>query len=101
MRLETADRRMSEIDTRRAESEAELAAASLIPDKLAVKRADLMVAIEKAEARRAAAADALSVGEAALREAVHRRRDGDDAQAIAGEPRNRRLQHGLIGRDRE
>jgi len=87
LRLETADRRMSEIDTRRAESEAELAAASLIPDKLAVKRADLMVAIEKAEARRAAAADALSVGEAALREAVATERDTERTASEAREAR--------------
>ena len=89
LRLETADKRIAEIDLRRAESEAELASAAEVPGVLATKREDLNGAIIKAEARKTEASNALSKAEAALREAVAGERDAERSASEARELRAR------------
>ncbi len=83
-RLETAERRSSELAERRVEAEEELAEAREAPEEIAARREDLVEAIEAAEARRSAAAEALAVAEAALREAAMAERE---AERLAGETR--------------
>ena len=89
LRLETADKRIAELEARRGSSEAELAEAEAVPQELASKREALSAEIVKAEARRAEAADALSVAEAALREAVATERDAERTASEAREARAR------------
>ena len=86
-RLDTAEKRSQELQTRRAEAEAELATASALPGELAAKRAEVTDAIETAETRRRAAADALTTAEVALRQAQENERD---AERLAGEAREAR-----------
>lgn len=88
-RLETAERRISELAARRVESEAELAAASAAPDEIAAKRDEMAAAITTAEARRATAADALSSAESALRAATAAEREAERAASEAREARAR------------
>jgi chromosome segregation protein len=83
-RLETAERRSTELTERRAEAEVELAEAREVPEDIAARREDLVEAIEAAETRRAAAAEALAAAEAALREAAMAERE---AERLAGESR--------------
>ncbi len=89
LRLESAGKRMGELETRKAASEAELKEASSTPGELAAKRDELSGAIRDAEARRAEAADALSTAEGALREAVAGERDAERAAGEAREARAR------------
>jgi chromosome segregation protein len=89
LRLETADKRIAEIDQRRGESEEALKGAAQVPEALAAKRVELSTAIAKAEARRAAASDALAGAEGALREAVAAERDAERAASDAREARAR------------
>ncbi|MEC7792799.1 MAG: chromosome segregation protein SMC [Pseudomonadota bacterium] len=89
LRLETADKRIAEIDQRRGESEEALKGAAQVPEALAAKRDELNTAIAKAEARRAAASDALAGAEGALREAVAAERDAERAASDAREARAR------------
>ena len=86
-RLETAETRHAELSARKDASEAELAEAREVPETLAAKRADLGAEITKAEARRAAATDALSAAERAARQAAL---DERDAERRAGEAREAR-----------
>ncbi len=86
-RLETAEKRIAELDERREEAEVELKTASAVPDALAERRDRLSVAIGEAEARRAKAQDALSVGEGALRDAAMAERDAERAASEAREVR--------------
>jgi len=86
-RLETAGKRIAELAERKAETEEELAEASAAPEEIAIKREELNDAIGDAEARRAVAADALSVAEAVLRTARDTERDGE---RLAGEAREAR-----------
>ncbi|MEI4232601.1 chromosome segregation SMC family protein [Roseovarius sp. D22-M7] len=86
-RLETAETRSTELIARKDEAEAELAEARDVPDTLAAKRADLGAEITRGEARRAAAADALSAAEGAARQAAL---DERDAERRAGEAREAR-----------
>jgi chromosome segregation protein len=88
-RLETAERRSAELAGRKAESEADLAAATAAPEEIAANRAKLADAIDDAEARRRAAADALAKGETALREAQGAERDAERAAGEAREDRAR------------
>ncbi|MEC9104489.1 MAG: chromosome segregation protein SMC, partial [Pseudomonadota bacterium] len=89
LRLETADKRIAEIDQRRGESEEALKGAAQVPEALAAKREELSTAIAKAEARRAAASDALAGAEGTLREAVAAERDAERAASDAREARAR------------
>ncbi|MBV6637134.1 MAG: AAA family ATPase, partial [Mameliella sp.] len=86
-RLETAEKRATELAERKAESEAELAQAEEVPGELEAQRDDLTGAMETAEDRKAAASDALSAAESALREAITAERD---AERQAGEAREAR-----------
>jgi len=89
LRLETAERRMDELDARREKFEAELKEASAAPAEIAAKREELAGAIAAADARRAEAADALSQAEAGLRAAVEGEREAERAASEAREARAR------------
>ncbi|WP_323767207.1 chromosome segregation protein SMC [Antarctobacter sp.] len=86
-RLETAEKRATELAERKADSEAELAEAQDVPGALEDQRGELTDAMETAEARKAEASDALSTAEGALREAIATERD---AERQAGEAREAR-----------
>jgi chromosome segregation protein len=88
-RLETAKARITELDTRKTQTEAELAEAAVKPAELAAKRDTLAQSIRSAEVRLATAADALSVAEASLRTAVAAERDAERAASDAREARAR------------
>ena len=86
-RLETAEKRSTELTDRQAEAGAELVLAVKVPGEIAAKRADLADALERAETRRRQASDALAEAEAALRRAQDAERDGE---RLAGEAREAR-----------
>ncbi|MDZ7709680.1 MAG: AAA family ATPase [Roseovarius sp.] len=88
-RLETAETRGKELAERKAASEDELAEARATPETLAAKRADLAGEITRAEARRAAAADALSAAEGAARQAAADEREAERRASEAREARAR------------
>ncbi|MCI2395790.1 chromosome segregation protein SMC [Aliiroseovarius sediminis] len=88
-RLETAGKRIAELEERKADSEAELADANAAPDELAAKRDELAGAINEAETRRKAAADKLAEGETAERQATTTERDAERAAGEARETRAR------------
>ena len=88
-RLETAEKRSSELAGRRAETEEELEEASAAPEELAAKREELSDAIDTAEARRRKAAEALAGAEAALRDAQLAERDAERLNGEAREARAR------------
>ena len=86
-RLETAERRNQELAERKALTEEELEDAQAAPEEIAIQREELAEAMEGAENRRAAAADALAGAETALREAALHERE---AERLAGEAREAR-----------
>ncbi len=87
-RLDTAERRIAELEERREASTEELFEATAAPpDELAAKREELSSAIDEAEGRRKTAADALAEGENQEREAANAERD---AARMAGEAREAR-----------
>jgi chromosome segregation protein len=88
-RLETAEKRSSELAERKESSEEELIEARMVPEEIAEKREDLTVSIEDAETRRSTAADALALAETTLREAEQRERDSERAASEAREARAR------------
>ncbi|GHF04931.1 chromosome partition protein Smc [Aliiroseovarius zhejiangensis] len=88
-RLETAGKRIAELEERKSDSEAELSEASAAPDALVAKRAELADAIDDAEARRKAAADTLAQAETAERNATTAERDAERAAGEAREARAR------------
>ncbi|MDE9451451.1 chromosome segregation protein SMC [Aliiroseovarius sp. Z3] len=88
-RLETAGKRIAELEARKSESETELGEASAAPDALAAKRDELADAIGEAETRRKAAADTLAEAETAEREATTAERDAERAAGEAREARAR------------
>ncbi|MGI3169309.1 chromosome segregation protein SMC [Pseudooceanicola sp. C21-150M6] len=88
-RLETADKRIGEIDLRRSETEADLKQAGTVPQDLAAKRSDLNASIATAEARKAEATDMLTRREAVLRDAVTAERDAERLASEARESRAR------------
>lgn len=88
-RLETANKRTSELADRRAASEAELAEAAAAPEEIAEKRAELADAVDEAEGRRAAASDVLVTAETALRNAAVAERDSERTASEAREARAR------------
>ena len=98
-RLDTAEKRIGELEARRAEAEAELATAAALPGELAAKRAEVADAIEAAEARRKAAADALATAEGALRQAQDGERDAERAASEARESRARAEARAEAARD--
>jgi len=76
-RLETAEKRISELSERKSLSEAELKEASAAPEEIAAKRDELTDAIDDAEARRRKAADNLAEAETILRDAVDQERQSE------------------------
>ncbi|WP_371170402.1 chromosome segregation protein SMC [Aliiroseovarius sp. 2305UL8-7] len=88
-RLETAGKRIAELEERKSESEEELHEAETAPETLAAKRDELASAIDEAETRRKAAADALAEGETAERQAANAERDAERAAGEAREARAR------------
>jgi chromosome segregation protein len=86
-RLDSAATRLAELQARRDETEAALTAARAAPGQIAEKRDGLLDKITQAEARKAAASDALSAAEAALRAAVAAERDAERAASEAREGR--------------
>ncbi len=88
-RLDTAEKRSTELVDRKDTSEADLKAAGAVPAELAAQRADLTEAITKSEARKAEAADKLSTAEGDLRAATTAERDAERAASEAREARAR------------
>ncbi len=88
-RLETAEKRSAELAERRTTAEAELETAAKVPAALAEQREKLGHEIAQAEARKAAADDALSTGEAALRTADSLEREAERKASEAREARAR------------
>ena len=88
-RLETADKRISEMAARQAKSEAELKSAEAAPEKIAAKRAELQIAIETAEERCKKSADKLAEAETAFRVAEAAERAAERAASEAREARAR------------
>ena len=88
-RLETAGKRISELEERKGASEVELKQATSAPEEIAAKREELSKAIAKAEGRLKAASDALAVGETALRAAENTEREAERDASSARETRAR------------
>ncbi len=88
-RLETAEKRSTELVERKTAAEAELSEAKAAPAEIAAKRAELATAIAAAETRKAEAADSLSKAEAALREAATAEREAERTASDAREARAR------------
>jgi chromosome segregation protein len=88
-RLETANKRTSELTERKEASQQELEEARAAPEEIAAKRAELADAIDEAEARRKKAADALAEADEVLRQAGHNERDAERAASEAREARAR------------
>ncbi|MBO6774116.1 MAG: AAA family ATPase [Marinibacterium sp.] len=86
-RLETAEKRIAELEERRVASEEDLQTAQAVPSELAERRDALSVSIADAEARRAKAQDALSTAERKLRDVSGAERD---AERVASEAREAR-----------
>ena len=88
-RLETAEKRASELAERKAETEDELAEAMERPEELQTRREDLTAAMEDAEARKVTAGDALAEAETALRAAITAERESERQASDAREARAR------------
>ncbi len=88
-RLETAEKRLSELAARRIETEEELADAMAAPEEIAEKRETLADEIGIAETRRRAASEAVHSAETALRAAADAERDAERAASEAREQRAR------------
>jgi chromosome segregation protein len=88
-RLETANKRTSELAERKAASEIELTEATAAPEEIAAKRAELADAIDEAEVRRKGSADKLAEADTALRDAGHVERDAERMASEAREARAR------------
>ncbi|MFK7875353.1 MAG: chromosome segregation SMC family protein [Paracoccaceae bacterium] len=88
-RLVTASARSSELIERRDVSETELEQAQVAPADIASRRDALLQELKQAEARKAAASDALSVGESTRRSASETERDAERLASDAREARAR------------
>lgn len=88
-RLETAGKRISELEERKVNSEAELKEATSAPEEIAAKREELSKAIDKAQERLKAASDALALAETTLRTAENTEREAERAASTAREARAR------------
>lgn len=88
-RLETAEKRISELAERKTASEEELRQATAAPEEIAAKREELGHSISEAEARKGAASNKLSEAEGAERAASMAERDAERAASEAREARAR------------
>jgi chromosome segregation protein len=86
-RLTTAQAALAETGGRREAAEAEQAALAAMPDQFLVRRRELLAEIERADAARKAAADALAEAESALALADRAARETLDALGAAREKR--------------
>jgi chromosome segregation protein len=86
-RLDTAAKRITELDERRIAAEAELKVANAAPEEITAKRDELAGAIGDAELRKKAARETLIKGETTLREADFTLRE---AEKIASQGREAR-----------
>jgi chromosome segregation protein len=86
-RLQSADKRIGELNERKTRAEEELVVAQKQPAEIATQRQGLAAKITDAEKRRAEAMDNLSTAEGALRVASNGERD---AERAAGEAREAR-----------
>ncbi|KUP91879.1 chromosome segregation SMC family protein [Tritonibacter horizontis] len=89
LRLESAGKRISELEERREASQEELEDALAVPGEIAEMREELSEQIADAESRKAAATDALVAAEGVLREAVHSEREAERLASEAREARAR------------
>ncbi len=89
LRLETAEKRIGELEARKVESEGDLKAATTAPEEIVAKRDELAKSVDTAEERRKLAADALAIGETAMREAESNERHAERAASEARETRAR------------
>ena len=88
-RLETAEKRSTELADRKAATLDELTEALAAPEDIAALREDLNDAVDAAEIRRKLAADALALAETTARDAHLGERDADRAASDAREARAR------------
>ncbi|MGV6840113.1 MAG: chromosome segregation protein SMC [Planktomarina sp.] len=88
-RLINAATRASELNSRQSKAEAELEVAKARPAELASQRASLTAALADANARKKAAADALTVAETALREAALAEKEAERKASATREDRAR------------
>ncbi|MEP5757709.1 MAG: chromosome segregation protein SMC [Litoreibacter sp.] len=88
-RLETAEKRIGELEDRKTVSEDELKDAQSKPSELAAQREQMADEIATAEIRRRSAADALAEAETILREALQTERDAERNASEAREARGR------------
>ena len=88
-RLETAEKRSTELADRKAATLEELAEALAAPEDIAAMREDLNDAVTDAESRRKLAGDALALAEITARDAHLAERDADRAASDAREARAR------------
>jgi chromosome segregation protein len=98
-RLETAEKRSAELAERRTAAQSELDAASGKPADLAAQRDSLGHEITQAEARKAAADDALSAAEGTLRHADQAEREAERTASEAREARARSEAHAESARE--
>ncbi|MEM8753948.1 MAG: chromosome segregation protein SMC, partial [Pseudomonadota bacterium] len=89
-RRDNASTRVGELEARLEETREERKSALAAPDEIAERRDALAREVERAETRRAAAADALAAAEAAQREAEAKERETERAASAAREERARR-----------
>jgi chromosome segregation protein len=88
-RLETAGKRIADLEQRQTETAAELKTAQAAPEELTAKRDKLSGSIRDAEARKAQSEDALSSAESTARDTVAAERDSERAASEAREARAR------------
>ncbi len=88
-RLETAEKRSTELVERKTASEVELKDASAAPAEIAAKRDELTQAITTADARKAGSTDKLAEAEGVLREATLAEREAERQASDAREARAR------------
>jgi len=88
-RLDSADKRISELEERRETSLEELEDAMAVPGEIAEMREELNDQIAEAETRKSEATEALVVAEGILREAVHTEREAERLASEAREARAR------------
>ncbi len=88
-RLETAGKRIAELEERKSNSETELKDATAAPEEILAKREELSKSIGKAEERLKAASDTLAEAETALRTAENEEREAERTASSARESRAR------------
>lgn len=88
-RLETAEKRSSELNGRKHEADTELKEVGAVPAEIAAKRDELNTEITRSETRRASAADTLTAAVATLRGFTLAEREAERAASKAREARAR------------